>query len=497
MKSLLVFLLCLWAIGLWAQTPEAEANPELILGDIEELCATEFFNAQQEHRFQLDASYQDSAWKAQFRQQSGEWQARGNFLYKAHKPHYKYQLSYLTHLALGHYRFAWGEGLIFAKAQAEPEILPPSAAQVYIPQGAAIAWEYKGLRLDMGASEQERQVQKKDGFIHTIPKSESKLWEYSHESLHYAALGYSKPCISLGSLYYRQKYNTAFAPALGDSLLSLWDSHIALKLGQHEVRTEWLWQAKPAYSLYWKQENEHFGQELSYKYRGIHQKPVYAARLNRLDNSAGRREIATKLSYKPSLGWYCELQATLNSPQAQISPKGWQNEEILKLRYRGKESRLELQFVNISRETLAAIDSLYNTSKARHQRLNLRLAQKVAKNLNLQLGIRYQYQEQQQSLLQGIYWEQSLKYQQQSFGASLGYALWNSGKYPLYIYDEHQQNFQSHASAAAALKLGGSYSWKGLKLKAQLKQNIGKTTKRKLEISNNSFICTISAALGK
>lgn len=481
-RHLLCLLLCLFAVGLAAQTLEEEANPELLLDELDDLSATALIKEQEAHKFAIASSYQDAAWKGQFQYKTGKWQNRGNLLYKGDNPHYKYQLRYGDTLALGHYRFAWGEGLVFAKATAAPEILAPAAAQSYSPLGVAFGWDYQGLRLDLGASEQERQVRQKDGMISSIPKSAGSLLVHSRERLHYAALGFDGIQLKLGSIYYRQEYDTAFAPALGDSLLCLFDSYIAFQAGHHKLKAEWLWQKEPSYIFSWKQEQKRFSQYWSYKHLGDYQKPAYSARMLRLINKPNREEISAKFVYSPTLKLYCELNSTLNSAVGQISPKGWQSEELLKLRYTDAQSRAELQFINISRDILTAIDSLYSSSKARHQRLNFRLSQRVAKDLRLQLGIRYQYQEREQSLLQGIYWEQSLKYQKPGISASLGYALWNSSKYPLYIYDEYCQDYQSHASAAAALKLACAYTWRGWGIKTHLQQDINKSHKSQLNL---------------
>jgi hypothetical protein len=476
-KFALGLLLCLYVFSIHGEVAEDDiiALPELNL----ELLADE--NSDARYRFfepfqgALSVSTylrEDSYYLSYLQLKTGNISMRGA-LKSADAAQANLQIKYRNTLCLGHFRPAFGQGLVFSQSTGSPRILNPPAPQSYAPMGLASQLSYHRWQLWALASTQARAVKLSDHRISSMPRTRQDYLTSSKEEISAVALCYETPHYHLGTLVYRQNYDLGFADPDLDSLLLInsvfgqasWGNHklsleTAFQSTHTALKSEWQWQSG-AYWHRWR-----------YSYLGQYQRPAYAAKAMQISSLNQREEISAEIRYQALPTIRIKAASVLNRRLGNLSDPPWLAQSSIRISYQDQDSRLWATLKLIDREILSAIDSTYVSSIPLHYRVQLQGRHFLSESWSLDFSARYHHQEKHAGLSSGSWWQQSIRYQQKPWEISLGYAIWNSTNFRMIIADDSSLGYEAVGNNSLRLELSTSYTARLGQLQTRLRQSL-------------------------
>ena len=167
-----------------------------------------------------------------------------------------------------------------------------------------------------------------------------------------------------------------------------------------------------------------------------------------------------------------QAQSTINKGFGDLNEVNWLARHQLGLNFSDPLSKASLSLTMLDREILTAIDDNYSSSIPLHYRVNASLRQRIFEDIWMDTAFRFHHQERQLALSRGSWWKQSIDYQRDGIGLSLGYSVWSSGNYRMLILDDGDTGYRSLGKNSAQAMLMTEYGWKTGRVKLVLEQEL-------------------------
>jgi hypothetical protein len=397
------------------------------------------------------------------------------------------QLKFKDALALGAYRPAWAQGLVFSAANQSPRLLNPPHPQSHAPLGLALNLQYKAWAVLAAVSAVERDVRLAGESISYLPRTKGLYLASTDERLGAFGVVYARDRFDVGALYYHQSYNRGFANTELDSVLNMGSTFIRLKGGSNTVQAELALQGGPAaLKTMWESHSGNLHTRVGYARIGKYQRPAYAAKPLLLSSLDEREEIRAELKYKLRRSLSIAGGTVLNHRRGSLDDPAWLAHSSVRIAYRDRESRFSLALKLIDREILSEVDSSYVNSKPLHIRLQLSAAQRVHDHWSVELNARYHHQEKTAAINNGSYWAQHLVYHQSRLKFKTGFSVLSSANYKMLVIADNDLGYElwGKSNVQAELECAFRLKWWHITGKAQQELQDSRRTKLSLRLSS-------------
>lgn len=383
------------------------------------------------------------------------------------------QAKFYDRLIIGNFRAELGEGLVFARARAEPRLLNPPHPQSFALQGLAVNLGYRNWSLLAIASGLERDVKITEERISAMPLSKREYLSQSKEEIGSAALWYAGDSYHLGALIYQQRYDRGFVKAEQDSFLQVGSFFGRAALGTHKFGLESaLQKGRASLKAEWEMQSGSFWQRWRYGYIDKYQRPAYAARALRLSSLDEREEISAEASVKLIPNLKLDAGAVLCRRLGPLTDPDWLSQSSVRLRYQDKDSFLMGSLKLIDRQILSAIDSSYVSSIPLHYRFQIGASQEIKEFWEIAFSARYHYQEKAAAFSSGSWWQHSFGYHNERWKLLLGYTIWNSANFKMIVPNDSDLGYESLGRNAIRIECKAAYKLAFGKIETTLHQGL-------------------------
>lgn len=397
------------------------------------------------------------------------------------------QLKFKDALALGAYRPAWAQGLVFSAADQSPRLLNPPHPQSHAPLGLALNLQSKAWAVLAAVSAVERDVRLAGESISYLPRTKGLYLASTDERLGALGVVYSQDRLDVGALYYHQSYSRGFANTELDSVLNMGSAFVRLKGGSNTVSAEIALQGGPAaLKTVWETRSGNLNSRVGYTRIGTYQRPAYAAKPLLLSSLDEREEIHAELEYKLLKSLSIAGGTALNNRRGNLDDTPWLSHSAFRLMYRDSDSRFSIRFNLIDREILAQVDSSYVQSKPLHLRFQLSGAHSINDYWTVEFRARYHHQEKKTAINNGSYWAQHLIYQKAVMMLKAGFSVLSTANYKMMITDDTDLGYTVWGTSNTQAEFECSFRMKRLQIAGKVQQELQDSRRTKLSLRLSS-----------